>query len=213
MRNRHQFPAPPDYWGLACRELAEGDSVMAALIERYGVSALRSRGDPFGTLARSVVGQQISVKAADAVWGRLAAFLGEVTPERVLAAAGEQLRGCGLSVRKVEYLGDLAARFHDGRIRPERWHGMDDQALIAELSATRGIGVWTAEMLLIFNLLRPDVFPLDDKGLQKAVAIHFRDGAMPSRSELAAFGERWRPWRSVATWYLWRSLDPVPVEY
>lgn len=213
MTPKDRSPAPPDYWGRACRELTAVDATMGRLIECYGVSALRSRGDPFGTLARSVVGQQISVKAADAVWARVAAFLGEVTPERVLTAAGEQLRGCGLSVRKVEYLADLAARFHDGRIRPERWHGMDDLALVAELSATRGIGVWTAEMLLIFNLLRPDVFPLDDKGLQKAVAIHYREGLVPSRRELVAFGERWRPWRSVATWYLWRSLDPVPVEY
>lgn len=213
MRVRDRVPGVPDYWPGACQALAASDAVMGRLIERYGRSALRSRGDPFGTLARSVVGQQISVKAADAVWGRLATFLGDVTPERVLAVDGEALRGCGLSVRKVEYLADLSARFLDGRIRPERWHGMDDKALVAELSATRGIGVWTAEMLMIFNLLRPDVFPVDDKGLQKAVAIHYRDGAMPTRSELANFGERWRPWRSVATWYLWRSLDPVPVEY
>lgn len=212
-RAKRQTPLTPDYWQRACDELAGTDPVLAGLIERYGATALRSRADPFGTLARSVVGQQISVKAADAVWGRLAAFLGEVTPARLLAEDGAALRQCGLSVRKVEYLQDLAARFSDGRIQPSRWHGMDDLALIAELSATRGIGVWTAEMLLIFNLMRPDVFPLDDKGLQKAVAIHYRGGEMPSRQQLATAGESWRPWRSVATWYLWRSLDPVPVEY
>lgn len=212
-RTKRQGPSTPDYWHRACGELAASDEVLAGLIDRYGATALRSRADPFGTLARSVVGQQISVKAADAVWGRLAAFLGEVTPARLLAEDAEALRQCGLSVRKVEYLQDLSARFIDGRIQPARWHGMEDQALIAELSATRGIGVWTAEMLLIFNLMRPDVFPLDDKGLQKAVAIHYRGGEMPSRQQLAAAGESWRPWRSVATWYLWRSLDPVPVEY
>lgn len=212
-RPRNNSPASPEYWTRACQELAAADRIMAGLIARYGMSALRSRADPFGTLARSVVGQQISVKAADAVWGRLVASLGELTPQCILGAQESTLRQCGLSARKVEYLTDLAARFDDRRIRPERWHGMPDQALIDELSATRGIGVWTAEMLLIFNLLRPDVFPLDDKGLQKAVAVHYRDGEMPLRSELSALGERWRPWRSVATWYLWRSLDPVPVEY
>jgi DNA-3-methyladenine glycosylase II len=186
---------------------------MAELVERHAGESIVSRGDPFATLVRSIVGQQISVKAADSVWARLIAALPALTPATVLACATEQLRACGLSARKVEYVSDLAAHFDGGQIHSHRWPAMNDTEIIAELTAVRGIGVWTAEMFLIFNQLRPDVFPLDDIGLQKAVARHYLAGARPSRRQLADIGDRWRPWRSVATWYLWRSLDPVPVEY
>lgn len=203
----------PDYWHEAGEQLGRVDPVMAALVARYGEVGLASRGDPFGTLARSIVGQQISVKAADAVWTRFAAALGDVTPESVAAAGEPGLAGCGLSRRKIEYLVDLAAHFCSGRIVPERWAAKDDAAVIAELVDVRGIGRWTAEMFLIFYLLRPDVFPLDDIGLQRAVFEHYFGGEKQTSRVLAQFGERWRPWRTVATWYLWRSLDPVPVEY
>lgn len=202
-----------DYWERACRELSAADPVMAGLVARYGDLALVSRGDPFGTLARSVVGQQISVRAADAVWGRFAGALGEVTPARVLATGSEGLQGCGLSRRKIEYLLDLAGHFVSARVDPRRWQAMDDEAVIAELSAVRGIGRWTAEMFLIFNQLRPDVFPLDDIGLQRALFAHYFAGEKQPRRILLALAECWRPWRTVATWFLWRSLDPVPVEY
>jgi len=203
----------PDYWRQASSELAQGDPVMADLVQRFTTDSLVSRGDPFSTLARSIVGQQISVRAADSVWARVSAALPVLNPETVLAMTTEELRACGLSVRKVEYLGDLARHFADGQIHLKRWAAMSDAAIIAELTAVRGIGIWTAEMFLIFNQLRPDVFPLDDIGLQKAVAQHYFQGERVTKAVLAAFGERWRPWRSVATWYLWRSLDPVPVEY
>jgi DNA-3-methyladenine glycosylase II len=186
---------------------------MAGLMRQYRGDVLLSRGDPFRTLVRSVIGQQISVKAADAVWGRVAEHLGDVSPAGVLAAEETGLRRCGLSLRKVEYLTELALRFEQGAISPRRWARLEDGAIIAELTATRGIGRWTAEMLLIFNLLRPDVFPVADKGLQKAVSLRYLGGEALSLRELTVFGERWRPWRSVATWYLWRSLDPLPVEY
>ena len=203
----------PDYWSRAKRELAKSDPVLGKIIRRHPGIALQSRGDPFVTLVRSIVGQQISVKAADAVWGRVLLAVPRLSPRSALAASEADLRAAGLSVRKVEYVRHLAERFQSGHIRPARWHGMSDEAIAEELVATRGIGVWTAEMLLIFNQMRPDVFPLDDIGLQKAVALHFCEGERPGRAELRAIGERWRPWRSVATWYLWRSLDPVPVEY
>ena len=203
----------PDYWQHASATLAQCDPVMAALVERFSGASLVSRGDPFVTLARSIVGQQISVKAADSVWLRLATALPSIAPAQLLASDSQTLRACGLSARKVEYLGDLARHFADGQIHLNRWAAMSDAAIIAELTAVRGIGVWTAEMFLIFNQLRPDVFPLDDIGLQKAVAINYLEGQRPPRAALAEFGERWRPWRSVATWYLWRSLDPLPVEY
>jgi DNA-3-methyladenine glycosylase II len=203
----------PNYWQQASTELAQADPVMAAMVARYAGTTLVSRGDPFSTLARSIVGQQISVKAADSVWARFVAALPAVTPAGVLAISPELLRACGLSARKVEYVGDLARHFSDGQIHTERWSQMSDEDIIVELTAVRGIGVWTAEMFLIFNQLRPDVFPLDDIGLQKAVALHYCQGVRPGRRELSKYGETWRPWRSVATWYLWRSLDPVPVEY
>ena len=203
----------PAYWDEAARTLARRDRVLARLIRRYPGIHLTRRSDPFTTLARAIVGQQISVKAADSIWSRVAAALPVLKPENVLAITTEELRACGLSARKVEYLGDLARHFADGQIHLDRWAAMSDEAIIAELTAVRGIGVWTAEMFLIFNQLRPDVFPLDDIGLQKAVAQYYFQGERVTKAVLAAFGERWHPWRSVATWYLWRSLDPVPVEY
>ena len=203
----------PYYWQQASFDLAQNDPVMAGLVERDSDSSLISRGDPFSTLVRSIVGQQISVKAADSIWLRLSAALPVMAPAEVLASEAETLRGCGLSARKVEYIGDLARHFCAEQIHVDRWSSMSDASIIDELTSVRGIGVWTAEMFLIFNQLRPDVFPLDDIGLQKAVAAHYFKGARPVRRDLADFGERWRPWRSVATWYLWRSLDPVPVDY
>ena len=186
---------------------------MADLVARFAGSTLVSRGEPFSTLMRSIVGQQISVKAADAIWRRLIVVVPKIGAAEVLACPPQTLRECGLSARKVEYLVDLAGHFSTGQIRAERWPAMSDAEVLAELTAVRGIGVWTAEMFLIFNLLRPDVFPLDDIGLQRAVGDFYHEGERLTGRALLAFGERWRPWRSVATWYLWRSLDPVPVEY
>ena len=203
----------PAYWHEASSELASGDLVMAGFVARYSGDSLVSRGDPFGTLVRSIVGQQISVKAADSIWARFAGALPAIGPDAVLACSPETLRACGLSARKVEYITDLARHFSDGQIHVDRWNAMSDAEIIAELTAVRGIGVWTAEMFLIFNQLRPDVYPLDDIGLQRAVAMHYFGGERLARKQLLEVGERWRPWRSVATWYLWRSLDPVPVEY
>ena len=203
----------PAYWQQASDELAQTDPVMAGLIATHSGASLVSRGDPFATLVRSIVGQQISVRAADTIWSRLREAVPDPSPASVLSCPPETLRQCGLSARKVEYLTDLATHFDSGHINTHRWPSMSDAEIISELTAVRGIGVWTAEMFLIFNQLRPDVFPLDDIGLQKAVARHYLSGERPQRSELQRLGERWQPWRSVATWHLWRSLDPVPVEY
>ena len=205
--------AQPAYWSEACAALAYVDPVMAGLVARYPGMSLTSKGDAFHTLARSIVGQQISVKAADSVWLRLETALGRVESSRVLAAGTEALRGCGLSARKVEYLSDLACHHQEGRLDPQVWRDWDDEAVIVELCSIRGIGRWTAEMFLIFHLLRPDVLPLDDIGLLRAIADHYHAGERQPRKALRELAEVWRPWRSVATWYLWRSLDPVPVEY
>jgi len=203
----------PAYWPVACAELAEADPVMAALIARYPDAVLADRGDPFQTLARAIVGQQISIKAADSVWTRLAEFAQRVTPAHIVTLELAALAACGLSRRKAEYLRDLAGHFVDGRIEPARWAQMEDEAVIGELTDVRGIGRWTAEMFLIFSLRRPDVWPVDDIGLQKAVALHYLNNERPTPRMLRKQGERHAPWRTVATWYLWRSLDPVVVQY
>jgi len=171
------------------------------------------RGEPFLTLARAIVGQQISVKAAQSVWDRVVTCAGAVTPEGILLKKPSELRACGLSDRKTEYIVDLARRFADGLVHPYRWPEMSDEEVVADLVQVRGIGRWTAEMFLIFNLLRPDVFPLDDLGLQKAIRLHYFRGRVGTLTRMRRLGESWQPWRSVATWYLWRSLDPLPVEY
>lgn len=204
---------PPGYWARARAELAAADAVLGDVIARCGDGALASRGEPFVTLARSIVGQQISVKAAQAVWNRFAAAAGDVSPARVSRMREATLRKAGLSQRKAEYVRDLAARFASGEVDPSRWPAMDDEAVIAELVRVRGIGRWTAEMFLMFNLLRPDVLPLDDLGLLRAIGLHYLDGARCARADAARIAEPWRPWRTVATWYLWRSLDPLPVDY
>ena len=186
---------------------------MARIMREHPKVFLARRGEPFLTLARAIVGQQISVKAAQSVWDRLVACVGEVTPQGVLLKERKILRACGLSDRKTEYIADLAQHFADGAIHVHRWPEMSDEEIIAELVEVRGIGRWTAEMFLIFNLLRPDVFPLDDLGLQKGIRLAYFKGRKVSLRTMRRLGEAWRPWRSVATWYLWRSLDPVPVEY
>ena len=204
----------PGYWHAAGESLAAADPVMGSVIRAWqGRGHLSSRGDPFTTLARSIVGQQISVKAAQSVWLRFEKAAGTMVPDRVARMRLGTMTRCGLSGRKAEYVRDLAVQFVGGAVDPTHWPALDDEAVIAELVQVRGIGRWTAEMFLIFNLLRPDVYPLDDLGLLKAISVNYNEGRAVSRAEAAAMGTRWQPWRTVATWYLWRSLDPLPVEY
>ncbi len=203
----------PEYWDRAKRALARKDPVMGAIIRKHPKVFMARRGEPFLTLARAIVGQQISVKAAQSVWQRLATCVGDVTPEGILAKPRPELRACGLSDRKTEYIADLAQHFADGAIHVHRWPEMGDEEIIADLVQVRGIGRWTAEMFLMFNLLRADVFPLDDLGLQKGIRLAYFRNRKIALSTMRKLGVSWRPWRSVATWYLWRSMDPVPVEY
>jgi DNA-3-methyladenine glycosylase II len=187
--------------------------VLARIIREHPRIALEPRGEPFHTLARAIVSQQISVKAAASIWARVCAVAPQMHPKEIADARHSRLRACGLSARKAEYLADLASRFIDGTLHPLGWERMDDEAVIAELVQVRGIGRWTAEMFLMFNLLRPDVLPLADLGLQRAIRIHYFKGRKVSLRTMRRVAEEWAPWRSVATWYLWRSLDPIPVEY
>lgn len=206
-------PVRPEYWEEACKHLMKKDRVMRRIIPQHGDACLQTRGDAFTTLARSIVGQQISVKAAQSVWERFASLPKRMTPANVLKLRVDDMRAAGLSARKVEYLVDLALHFDSGKIRVAAWKDMDDEAIIAELTGIRGIGRWTAEMFLIFHLLRPNVLPLDDLGLVNGISRNYFSGEAVSRSDVREVAAAWQPFCSVATWYIWRSLDPVPVEY
>jgi DNA-3-methyladenine glycosylase II len=203
----------PDYWVQACAHLSRKDRVMKKLIPQFGDAILESRGDAFVTLARSIVGQQISVKAAQTVWDRFAALSRKLTPAGVLKLKVDDMRAAGLSARKVEYLVDLALHFDSGALHVKAWSDMDDEAIIAELVGIRGIGRWTAEMFLMFHLLRPNVLPLDDVGLINGISRNYFSGEPVSRSDVRELAQAWAPYSTVATWYIWRSLDPLPVAY
>ncbi len=203
----------PDYWGDACKHLVKKDRVMKRLIPQFGDACLQTRGDAFSTLARSIVGQQISVKAAQTVWDRFAVLPKKMTAPNVLKLKVDDMRAAGLSARKVEYLVDLALHFHSGSLHVGGWQAMDDDAIISELVSIRGIGRWTAEMFLIFHLMRPNVLPLDDVGLINGISKNYFSGEAVSRSDAREVAAAWAPYCSVATWYIWRSLDPLPVDY
>jgi len=212
----------PPYWDEATRALGRRDRVLRKLIRAHPGIHLKRRSDAFTSLARAIVGQQISVKAAESIWRR---FVATVDPASTSLAAPRLdpravavrdlcvLRDCGLSSRKAEYLRDLSAHFASGKLDAKRWRRLDDEALIEALVAVKGIGRWTAEMFLIFHELRADVLPVDDIGLKNAIAMHYNDGERPTPAAIRELAVCWQPYRSVATWYLWRSLDPIPVEY
>jgi len=203
----------PDFWDEACKHLMKKDRVMKRLIPQFKDAALQTRGNAFVTLARSIVGQQISVKAAQTVWDRFALLAPQMTPKRVLKLKVDDMRAAGLSARKVEYLVDLAVHFDTHQLRVNQWTALPDEDIISELTAVRGIGRWTAEMFLIFHLNRPNVLPLDDVGLINGISRNYFSGEAVSRSDAREVAAAWAPYCSVATWYIWRSLDPVPVDY
>lgn len=200
----------PAYWDRACADLVKRDRILKRLIPQFGPVHLVNRSDPFVTLARAVVGQQISVHAAQAVWERIGLASPKLAPQQFVKLGQDKLMGCGLSKRKSEYLIDLAQHFVSGALHVDTWTSMDDEAVIAELTQIRGIGRWTAEMFLIFNLSRPNVLPLDDLGLIRAISLNYFSGEPVTRSEAREVAANWEPWRTVATWYMWRSLDATP---
>jgi DNA-3-methyladenine glycosylase II len=189
----------------AIAHLRAADPILAAVIDGVGPFAFTPSAHALRTLVDAIVSQQISVKAAAAIMARLEAQLGEVTPERILAAEPEQLRAVGLSGQKVRYLRDLAERAAIGALDLVALPALDDDTVIAQLTAVKGIGRWTAEIYLMFALGRPDVLPADDLGLRYAVQQFYALPEPPPPAELRRIGERWRPYRSVASWYLWRG--------
>lgn len=200
----------PSYWNEATAELERRDPVIRILIRNHEGANLESRQDAFTTLARSIIGEQISVQTAETVWQKLLESVDALGPATIVRMDPSKLRACGLSSRKSDYLIDLAQRFLDGTIVQEAWGDRDDEQLIAELTKVKGIGRWTAEMFLIFFLMRPDILPADDIGLQRAMSLHYNNGKPLSKLKIRQIAGKWQPWRTVATWYLWRSLDPIP---
>jgi DNA-3-methyladenine glycosylase II len=203
----------PTYWQDAKDELIKRDRIMRKLIPQFGDMHLVGRSEAFNTLAQSIISQQISIKAAETIWQRLLELCPKCTPAQILKAGPEKLAVCGLSKRKAEYVMDLAEHFKAKRVHVDKWAEMDDEEVISELIQIRGIGRWTAEMFLIFNLLRPNILPLDDLGLLRGISVNYFSGEPVSRSDVREVAANWEPWRTVATWYLWRSLEPTPVVY
>jgi DNA-3-methyladenine glycosylase II len=203
----------PSYWNDATLELASRDPVLKILIRNHAGPTLHSRSDAFTTLARSIVGQQISVQAAESVWQKLLESVGSLGPATIVRMDPSRMRACGLSSKKSAYLIDLADHFLDGSLDVERWNEHDDEVLIAELTRVKGIGRWTAEMFLIFYMMRPNILPVDDVGLQRAMSLHYNSGKPLSKLKIRQIASDWQPWRTVATWYLWRSLDPIPADF
>lgn len=207
------MPETPSYWPKAVDTLTKADPVMATLCRQFKGEAMQSRGDALHTLLRSIVGQQISVKAAESVWNQFVTTIPEFSPPLIMACEDDTLRACGLSRQKVLYIKEISSFFHSNTITKDYFRSKSDDEVIAELTSIKGIGRWTAEMFLMFHLLRPDVLPLDDIGLQRGIERLYNAGERMSRGAYLDIAAKWKPYRSVATWFLWRSLDPVPVEY
>ena len=208
----------PETCAAATRMLARRDPALARLIKAHGPCTLgtRIRRNSFGALVRAIVYQQLSTGAATTIYNRTLATMNATrcpAPATWLCTPEERLRAAGLSNQKTRYVLDLCRHVTDGSLDTRRLHRMHDEDVITTLTQVKGIGRWTAEMFLMFNLLRPNVLPLDDLGLQKAMRVSYFRGRKVSVARMRKLGETWQPYRSVATWYLWRSLDPLPVEY
>ena len=202
----------PDYWEKGKKELKKIDKNIKKIIELYEFPSLTTRENMFFTLIRSIVGQQISVKAADTVWDKIVNEAKEIRPEIIYSMDENTMRDCGLSKRKVEYMKAVSEKWLNGYDKIN-WHELSDEDVTEKLVEIRGIGKWTAEMILIFTLMRPDIFPMGDIGAIRALEKIYNKGQKMNKEQIEEIVKRWKPWRTIATWYLWRSIDPVPVQY
>ena len=203
---------PPNYWKDGKNFLSKKDKVLKKIIGKFD-GFLKTRKDPFFSLCRSIVGQQISVKAADAVWMKFEKKIGIINPGNVLKVSKQTLRGCGFSRQKIDYLRVLSKAFLDGDLNLKYLNKLSDEEAIKYLIRLKGVGRWTAQMFLIFNLRRKDIFPEKDIGLLKAICKQYKKKYPLSETEIGLFKRKWSPYSTIATWYMWRSIDPVPVEY
>ena len=197
-------------WDNAVTDLSKNDRIIAKIIANYPEEKMEMKNDTLHTLVRSVVGQQISVRAADAIWNRLdEACNNSITEDNLLQLSIEEMRKTGLSNTKSNYIINIV----DANLTDLNWEDMNDEEVSNELCKIKGIGPWTADMFLIFRLGRTNILPLGDIGLVNAINLHYNNKEKLSKEKLMKFKEKWSPWCSIATWYMWRSLDPVPVEY
>lgn len=200
-------------WNKGKAHLRKVCPTMKRIIDAYPGEGMKARPDGFYTLLRAIVGQQISVKAADSIWKRLEAKVRPLTPEKLSKTRISTLRALGLSEQKANYARNIAQFYLSHPRRASGWHDISDDEVIKELTSVKGIGRWTAEMFLIFHLVRPDVLPVGDLGLLKAIDRHYPSNRKRKKLHYEKVAAPWAPYRSIATWYLWRSLDPLPVEY
>ena len=203
----------PIWWSEAKLFLKNNDPVMKSIIIEHNDGSIESRGEPFNALCRTIVGQQISVKAAASIWNKFENGLKEISPKQIVKYGNTKLQKFGLSHRKVEYMVGLSNFIINNPSAINSWKKMNDDSVIKELCKLKGIGPWSAEMFLMFVFLRPDILPLGDLGLRRAVGKKYLNKFDPSYEEVEKVAEKWKPYRSAATWYLWRSIDPIPVEY
>ena len=201
-----------DWWGTAKIVLAQSDKSLAKIIDKMDDQELQSSGDLFATLIKSIVGQQISVIAASAVWDRLCELVGEITDENILMKSHLELRSVGLSNRKAEYIIGISEAWRNG-LNLLKWESMTDEEVLKELIALRGVGRWTAQMLLIFALLRADIFPIDDIGLIRGMEKVYNSGNALDNNTLVEISNSWKPYRTLGVWYMWRTIDSEVVEY
>ena len=202
-----------DWWEQAVFYLSDNDSIMKNIINNHNEDYLQSRDDPFNALCRTIIGQQISVKAAASIWNKFATGTKNINPKNVIKYGNNNIRKCGISNKKVEYIIGLSNFFIENPDSVNLWKKMDDKSIIKELCQLKGIGPWSAEMFLMFCLLRPDVLPLGDLGLRRAVGKNYLNTFDPTYEEVEKVAKKWIPYRSAATWFLWKSIDPIPVAY
>ena len=200
-------------WILAINNLKKKDKILKKIINRYKSEQLKSKKNAFLTLAKSITGQQVSIKAADSIWQKLEKKLKKASPDNILKLKKNEIAKCGFSKQKVNYLLNLANFFKKNKNIEKKWKRIEDEKVIEDLVKIKGIGRWTAEMFLIFHLLRPNIFPSADIGLLRAISINYNLKYPPKKEEIEKFRKKWNPWSTVAIWYLWRSLDPIPVKY
>ena len=200
-------------WLLAINNLKKKDKILKEIINKYKSEKLHSKKNAFLTLAKSITGQQISVKAANSIWLRLEKKIKKIDPSNILKVKINEIKKCGFSKQKANYIFNLANFFKKNKNIENKWEKIEDEEVIDDLIKIKGIGRWTAEMFLIFYLLRPNIFPSADIGLLKAISINYNLKYPLKNSDIKKLKKKWTPWSTVATWYLWRSLDPVPVKY
>lgn len=205
---------PPAYWYKAKKVLSRKDPILRKIIKKYNKSFLATRNNPFFSLCRTVVGQQVSTASADSIWSKFEKKCkGSITPKKVLKIPSRSLKSAGLSRQKISYLKIIARAFKNKSFDIKRLKRMDDESAISYITKLKGLGVWSAEMFLMFNLNRPNIFPIADIGLLRAISKNYKTSYPPSKRFLNKISKLHNGYRSVSTFFLWRSIDPVDVAY